>query len=502
MKKYNKIITIFIVISLILFSLFLFFDRFNYPLGLDIYFHISVAKDILESGSISLSHPIDKTYPNTYSFDYHILFSIISLITGINIETVMMYTPMIFWPLIILVISIIARKFYKKSFLYSIIFASLIPTSVLVGGVLIPRTQIMADFLILISFFILINFLDNKKINLKSNYFFLLILFTHSLVLTHLPSGLLFFAPLTILIFFTKDKFRIKFVTWLIVFFTIILSELMFFLPIFLRWGIPQTERAIEIFDVKLEYLNVSSFMEVFGILIIFFAILGIFITLFKREEKKFNKLFVWFILFVILGIDLFKLNLLPKRYFWEAVYPATIISSIYFSRIKEFFSKNSILLIVLLMVILQIFSFFSFVTNDYKDIMLSPHYNSLEWFKNYTINDTQIKVVSDEWSCVHLSAISRVGCVYTSGFYNQRQKTSEVLSIFFNLDKNLIKENSVGYIYVYEPYTLPWVYSRSGESYAYVYNKLISLRENNSSLNLIYSDPVNEIYIYKIVNN
>ena len=504
MIKINKIFVYIFILSIILFTGFNLVSTQEYPLGLDPWYHIAVIKDINEFETVRLEHPFDRTYPNTYSYNYHILSALLTKFSGINTERIINLESILFWLLISLMFYLIVKKIFnnERAAVIALLVSSAITTNYFFGGPLLPRPQVMTDFLFLLGIYIFLMIFHTKEKDIKLKILGLIILV--AIVNTHIFLSIVFFLIL-ILIFITSYKRDIKFLSLLFIFFLLSLSIIV--LPIIVEWGLPIKDSAenivsISIRKVFLGFEDLSTYLGSFIPIWFWLSPIIIFFSLWKcKYDQKKSQIFIllWFASFLLLSQSWrFGLTLTPHRFLYLTIFPLIIIISLSIEKILKLISKRFIFFLIFFLVLLlflQISNLNIWLTHPERDVTEKETYLALLWLGRNS--NEQDKILTDQWSDYHIAAIARRGVFYKTGLYiNQEIKTQEVIDIFLNYNLDNLRKYNIKFIYIYKPYTTTWLSYRSKISLEEIDNRLDNLNKEERLLKVFEN---NKTIIYKV---
>ena len=480
-----------------------FISSQNYPIGLDPWYHVSVSKDIQESSNVVYEHPFDRTYPNTYTYNFHILIAIFSSFTGVPVEFSFLIFSFLIGLLIVLVSYMLAKVvFNKRIALFSSLLSATLLTNFQVGGLLLSRPQIVIDlFLFVVFYFCFIIFY--KKNNTKSNIL-VLGLFLFSSFYYHPYFGFLNLVVISIF-YFTHLKKNLK----IFVFYSLISlsSFIFFFFPIILKWGLPLHSSAELIVSVVVHKLpfSMTTFENAFGLFLGSFFPISFILCFFSfvRDRSKKGLLFLlWFLsLFIFFFISFFNISLIPHRFLYFSVYPLIFLTAYsineIFNSFESRYSKLFLILVIIFLLSFQVSEGIKWHREPEKDVMTSEHYDSLLWIRDNTLETD--RVITDQWSAYHISAVSRREVLYSTGLYtNITQRVNDIIKIISQGDEELIKKYDIKYIYVYDTYTKEWFSSRVKIDKTSSSKIIDTLAEKNNFVKVYENGPYKT---YKITN-
>ena len=462
--KNKKILLVipFFLISLLGINMFY---NYEHPIGLDTWYHKAVIRDIVDSEKIIVEHPFDRNNPNTYPFGYHIFLANISNLLGISIEGGIVFASFTFWYIIILLMYLLSRiLFNDKVALLSTFLTTIIPTSFFMGGPLLPFPRLMGDALFLFCIYIFLKLCTNKD---NLNYMILVGIGIFSLSNIHTFSVLIFSLVFLLAVLLSKKKLQKKY--FFIICLFILISQIVFWIPLLLNYGLPKLN-SNSLLAVKAFHPTIDFLESQFGLLIIiFFISFPIIIKKFKCKDYKHQTIFVfsWLILNLLISqLCFIGLCFLPSRFLYESVYPLIILSSLglinlFGGGILLKYIRLGMGFIILVLFIFQFAEIYEWSLDVKRDIINKSQDEALEWLKQNSLKED--KVLTDEWSCYHIAGISERQCIHVTGFYTDYGEiTGEVSKMFLELNNTLLLEYNVSYIYIHNPNTVNWLYSRS----------------------------------------
>ena len=459
-KHFNKInfkdlLKLLLPLLLATFSFFFISINIPYFFGLDPWFHLSMIKEIINTGTFSITIPLDPTYPNVIPPLFHIFSANLSILINILPETIIRYIPLLLGLLIIAFVFIIARQLFdiEVAFL-SAILTSLIPTTILSGGALLARPQLMGELFLLVLIWILYIYKDDFSVY----SIFLISLILLSLPLMHSFSGFVLLPIIMISFLLTIEK-NYKLKKFIILLITILFAIVSYYLSIFLKWGLPKTENTYAILsEVIAPSLSFNDFYSFFGIIFAALSLLSIILLPFirgKENKKTRNFVLIWFfslVLLLFLG-KIGLLSILPKRLFYESIFPLILIISLFISYLYSITSKRILTIFLIFLITIQLVQVITF--NPVNDNLSESEYSSFQHISLFI--DKEEFVATDSWSCYYLSAISDRKCYYLTGFYSKTYDREKILVDLFNNHLNQ-SEITFNKLLIFKPLTFIWI--------------------------------------------
>lgn len=399
-KYFNKLLnfkksnaTIFVVIALIIISIFIFqliyrvhsdYDwtyqtlhgqyldnqnlEYDYPMHGDEWTHLAQAVYIMDAKSLGFRNPY--VTPITYHRDlesgFHIFTAEHFLLTGLDPSTNYKYLPALFAIISALFIFLFMRKITNDYIaLLSMLFFSTLKSNINFLGVwfFIPFT--MSFFLLFLYLYFLVDF---KSLKNKKELYLLIITFVLSIAIYPFIAALIIL--ITILYYGTKLKKKKQYFFWPII---VVIAILLF---VFSK-NIPFLKEFVFLSTWTLGTMGTVTYylIPLIGIINVVLAIVGVYYVF----AKKINKLLIIIpILFIINLVihQFFDLTVLiayqrSVYYFMLSVVPLSAIGLYYLlvlvkdllSQVKQF-KKISLVIVIIIALVLIAFSF-----NNYYDI-------------------------------------------------------------------------------------------------------------------------------------
>ncbi|MFN3528012.1 MAG: hypothetical protein ACK4YO_02805 [Candidatus Altarchaeaceae archaeon] len=419
MKYISNFILYAIGIFAIIFSLILnFYPHFNYPfpLHVDEYDHIFLAKEIVEKENINnLTDPTGRfSMSNEMEIGYHIflaeIFIFSNLFSEIDVKSYE-FLPSILFLLYALMIFIYFHylKLPKIYSILAIIFISLIPTNVTLLGEKLLVPVAFAFFSIPATLFLIARY-ENEPKNENLILFIPLISFT---MLCHPPTG---FATITIILayiidLFLRRKLLEKIKKNLKILIVIILISILAIIPLFLPYltGKGGISSAISHAEFKSQewVQDIINFPNYFGYLILIFSAVGIIYLGWRKNYVIPIALFL-FLIDLMYYINFQKIFLFPCGRIY--VYISILLSiaaaiGIYgfYLIIKNFENRNLKIFSYVFLILILVLAINEQV-NKHIDPRIYPFYHIMNE-KNYhdfllikKISDKEDIILADPW--------------------------------------------------------------------------------------------------------
>jgi len=427
MKKWLNIIILFLLLGLGFTLNFLPHLNYNYPLHVDEWVHFTYSEHISDNTPLYFGGE-----SNSLETGFHMLLAFINLI-GVPYLIMFKFFAGFLTILISLALFILVRRIWtERAALFSVLFITVLKSSVLLLGPMFLVPMSIGLFLIPIGFFLS---LYCKKI---------LFLIIAALLIIHPPSAI----ALLILIncYLIVERNHVKQLLYQQG--LGILISLPLYIPLLLRYK--ESTLGIVNFDI---YPGTIFIPEYFGILFTLLIIIGIFFLINKAQYTVILysiSLLILVLLFYHYNLDI----LVPYRrvlmYLFEAL---AICFGVGCSWIISRFNKYREVALVILILILLVFSVPGKIDSTKKVYHLidDKDYKSFTWVKDSIFID--ITVLLDPWKAIAFTPIagqevySRVPQGYNETYINRNE---EIYKFFKNkcVDKKLLEENKITLIY------------------------------------------------------
>jgi hypothetical protein len=428
-KKYFLLIGILILAA---FTAYIPHLNYPYPLHVDEWCHIAIAKQIAKTGNFSPGRFTGREVFDDFEIGYHSLLALIHKITGLGI-LIPVYLPAIFSMISVLCVFLLAKRWGKKTAFISAFLTALIPSNVTIGG---PSLLLPLNLTLIftpLSLFIVFN---AKKIR----DYIILSLINIFIILTHPPTAilvnLLLFFYLLLNIKTNKKKSKLIFLSLLMPF-AIGLFRLLSLVKIS---GLEILTYTFWVWLKEIPYL--------FGYIQTAFFILGFYLLAKHGKKEDWTILFsiTSFLILIFFYIQTGWLPLFSYHRIYMSLFILMVLVTGY--GISKFKSKLLIILVLFLITIISLQQHFS---TPYYHIINDNDYQNFLWIKDSTSSD--IRVLLDPWKARAFTAITerKVFTVMPFGPDQEILKMNQQAYNFFNgncTNTSFLIENNISVIY------------------------------------------------------
>jgi hypothetical protein len=428
-KKYFLLAGIFVLATFISYIPHL---DYRYPLHVDEWYHVTVSKQIAETGGFSLDPFTGKAVFDDFEIGYHWLLALIHKITGLGF-LIPTYLPAIFSIISVFFVYFLARRWGENAAFVSAFLTAILPSSVTIGG---PSLLVPLNLTLIFTPLALIIVFNAKKIR----DYIILSLINIYIILAHPPTAI----PINLLLFFyfllniKTDRKKSK-----LIFICLMIS---------LMLGLIRLASLVEISGYGILtytfWVWLREIPGLFGYIQTVFFILG-FYLLAKHGKKEDQTILLGIASFLMVIFFYNQTGWLPlfsyHRIYMSLFILMTLVAGYGISKIK---SKP---VLVVILSVIAVLSLQQHLSTPYYHIIDDNDYQNFVWIKDNTSPDA--KALLDPWKARAFPAIveRRVFTVTPLGPNQEVLKINQKAYDFFNgncTNTTFLIENNISIVY------------------------------------------------------
>jgi hypothetical protein len=427
---------------------------YPYPIHHDEWMHMAYSDSLIQSGEFELVNPFQDSGASTIGANleigFHILWNVVHRITGLDLIDIFAYFPPVIFLFTILSIYLFTRR--EGFGLEAALFGCLIPTSV---GILGPAFMVPLSMgLFFVPLILLLAFYFDRWAG-----YFLILIFTFFLIMTHLPAVLVTYvilAPYLVLNSKAKCKNSIGILSALII-------PSIFLLLLFheqIMQVLASSSNALPLSS----WVRLPSLLQTYGVIPIIFAFIGSIYLFLKGGNKNFALLSGFICLLIILliyikfstGFSIFYVRGLIYMLVLISIFAGAGLSMLfrYKLELKQFMKgflfslRLGKIVGILIVTVIVIVGLCNSLFTNYYHMVDKMDVEGFEWMRA-NIGSNNKPVLLDPWQATAFTAITQEFSLRR--IFGQRQAADDKINRYLEnscSDSNVLNDNLISFVY------------------------------------------------------